>query len=344
MKRAALAPLLTLTVIVGMAVIADLSSTRNAAAAKPYSTSASTGGTSFDTSRPLFVNPDSAAETARKAEPDPIRAAQLAKISAQPSATWVGNWWAASTLTDRVAKFQATARSAGATRTYVLYAIPDRDCGSYSAGGLDPMSYRAFVDAFSAGLGSWPAIVIVEPDALAQLDCLSAEARRTRLDLLQYTSFTLTKSAPTSRVYLDAGNSAWIGAPEMAKRLAAAGVAGVRGFALNVSNFHATSAQVSHGQDILARLGGGKGFVIDTSRNGLGAWTGTSDPTPWCNPPGRALGVVPSHAAHGMPAGLDSLLWIKTVGASDGACRSGAPTAGTFWVDYAVGLAERAAW
>ena len=81
---------------------------------------------------------------------------------------------------------------------------------------------------------------------------------------------------------------------------------------------------------------GGKHFVVDTSRNGLG-------PTPdgqWCNPPGRALGAAPTLET-GDPA-ADAFLWIKRPGESDGACNGG-PSAGTWWADYALGLARRAA-
>jgi endoglucanase len=42
--------------------------------------------------------------------------------------------------------------------------------------------------------------------------------------------------------------------------------------------------------------------------------------------------------------GVDALLWVKTVGASDGACRAGEPSAGTYSLAYALGLAERAGW
>jgi endoglucanase len=40
---------------------------------------------------------------------------------------------------------------------------------------------------------------------------------------------------------------------------------------------------------------------------------------------------------------VDGLLWIKAPGESDGSCNGG-PSAGTWWPEYALGLAERAAW
>ena len=69
-------------------------------------------------------------------------------------------------------------------------------------------------------------------------------------------------------------------------------------------------------------------FLIDTSRNGQGPWTGGtqySDKQDWCNPPGRGLGMVPTTTT-GTPL-LDAYLWIKVPGESDGQCSRG--TGGT---------------
>ena len=68
-------------------------------------------------------------------------------------------------------------------------------------------------------------------------------------------------------------------------------------------------------------------FVIDTSRNGQGPWTGppttrrACDPEVWCNPPGRGLGLRPTTRT-GNPL-ADAFLWIKTPGQSDGQCKRG---------------------
>jgi endoglucanase len=137
-------------------------------------------------------------------------------------------------------------------------------------------------------------------------------------------------------VYLDAGNPRWKSAATMADRLTRAGVAGAQGFALNVSNFFATSENVSYGAQLSA-LVGGKHYVIDTSRNGLGP---TAD-AQWCNPAGRALGERPTTQT-GVPL-VDAFLWIKSPGDSDGAC-DGAPAAGAWMPEYALGLAQRAAY
>ncbi|WP_031030733.1 glycoside hydrolase family 6 protein [Streptomyces sp. NRRL WC-3725] len=99
-------------------------------------------------------------------------------------------------------------------------------------------------------------------------------------------------------------------------------------------------------------------FVIDTSRNGLGAWTPepgkyTGDPEAWCNAPGRGLGPRPT-ADTGVPL-VDAYLWIKIPGESDGSCTRNTggtidpeygivdPPAGTWWPDQAHSLARNAA-
>src|SRR5581483_2598921 len=124
----------------------------------------------------------------------------------------------------------------------------------------------------------------------------------------------------------------------MVQRLLAAGASQARGFSLNISNFYTTSDEVAYGQSILAGLKRGHGFVIDTSRNGNGPGSGTDA---WCNPDGRALGHLPetSPTLHG----VDALLWIKIPGESDGTCNGG-PPAGTWWPEYALGLAHAAGW
>ncbi|MEV5725196.1 glycoside hydrolase family 6 protein [Streptomyces pharetrae] len=99
-------------------------------------------------------------------------------------------------------------------------------------------------------------------------------------------------------------------------------------------------------------------FVIDTSRNGRGAWTPepgkySGDPEIWCNAPGRGLGPRPT-ADTGVPL-VDAYLWVKIPGESDGSCTrntGGAidpeygivdPPAGTWWPDQAHALARNAA-
>lgn len=285
----------------------------------------------------LYVDP--ASDARREADTlrasDPVRAALFDKIAAQGQADWFGDWIGESAIRSAVSARVDTIRGAGALPVLVVYAIPGRDCGSYSAGGLPTAdAYRRWIAAFAAGLGEGPAAVVLEPDALAQLDCLSTTQRTERLALLADAVTVLGRTG--AAVYLDAGNPRWHAPAVMASRLKAANIAAARGFSLNVSNFLPTDENVRYGAE-LSGLVGGRSFVVDTSRNGLGP---TAD-LEWCNPDGRALGERPG--ADLRRTDVDAYLWIKRPGESDGTCNGG-PAAGGWWPGYAEGLAGRASW
>ncbi|MFE9683721.1 glycoside hydrolase family 6 protein [Streptomyces sp. NPDC006285] len=234
------------------------------------------------------------------------------------------------------ARTTAAARD-GRTAVLVAYYIPHRDCGSHSDGGArSATEYREWIDEFAVGLGERGAYVIVEPDAVAQaIAGCDRVAPAERYALLAYAVDRLERQ-PNTRVYLDAGNSAWHPDPHrLVEPLTRAGVARADGFALNVSNFQTDAASSTYGSELSGALGG-KHFVIDSSRNGNGPHTGTES---WCNPPGRALGVAPTTVT-GAPL-IDAYLWVKRPGESDGTCRGG-PPAGQWWPSYALELARNA--
>ena len=99
-------------------------------------------------------------------------------------------------------------------------------------------------------------------------DCLSADQRQERFDLIRYAVDTLTRN-PATAVYVDAGHSRWHSAEEMAARLNQAGVGNARGFSLNTANFFTTDEEIGYGEAI-SGLTNGSHYVIDTSRNGAG--------------------------------------------------------------------------
>lgn len=282
----------------------------------------------------LYVDPDSNARRTADSwrASRPLDAAQMDKIAARSQADWFGDWNAnvQAAVDARVTAIAA----AGALPVLVAYNIPQRDCGGHSGGGASGAAgYRTWIRQFAAGIGSRRAVVILEPDALAAIDCLAPADQELRLDLLADAVRVL---AGHDRVatYIDAGHSGWRPAPQMASRLAAVAVSKAQGFSLNVSNYRWTADEQSYGRSISAALGA-KHFVIDTSRNGLGP----SADSQWCNAAGRALGPSPTVRTHEPLA--DAYLWIKRPGESDGACNGGPPP-GAWWPEYALGLAQRA--
>ena len=289
----------------------------------------------------LWVEPGSqAAVTVRTwTTTRPARTAELALLTAianQSQGTWVTAGLSAGAARARVANASIAAAGAGQMPTFVLYALPHLDCRNAGIGTA--AGYRAWINQVRLGLESRPAIVVIEPDSLAMLSCLPATQASERLALLRYAVTTLSAD-PLASVYLDAGHNGWQSSSTMASRLTSAGVAVARGFTLNVSNFGHTDVEVAYGRRISAKLAQPRPFIVDVSRNGLGPDTG---PLAWCNPPGRALGQPPTTRA--IDPQVDALLWVKPPGESDGVCRPGEPSAGRFWLDYALGLARRSPW
>ena len=265
-------------------------------------------------------------------------AALIRKIAEQPVAAWFAD--ESPGYADRARALATAAAAAGRLPVLTLYHIPQRDCSGQSAGGAaTPAAYTTWVAAIAAALAGQRAVVILEPDAVAQAvqDCLSAAERRERFALLGTAIDTLSAN-PGLTVYLDGGNPGWITDPaRMSAALTEAGVARADGFALNVANFETTAANIAYGTALSERLGGAH-FVIDTSRNGNGPAAKTGGDGHWCNPPGRALGDPPTTTTgHDL---VDAYLWIKRPGESDGACGDGAPPAGRWWPEYALDLAN----
>lgn len=351
-------------------------------------------------------------------------AATMAILASWPEATWFTKG-TPSQVNGQVKTLVRKAAAEQAVPVLVAYNIPLRDCSQYSAGGAQSdADYRSWISAFAQGLGSRQAVVVLEPDALANLpsDCgptndPTGSITADRIADLQYAVKVLEAQSGTS-VYLDAGNSQWQAVGTIAGRLIQAGVGEAQGFVLNVSNFQPTDQTDYYGTWIskciwfatqgpswaaghtdycasqyysgAAPNDGLPGdavsstdlttwhwtdawfdqnvgtpppaqlthFVVDTGRNGQGAWTPpagkyTGDPQVWCNPPGRGVGVRPT-AHTGVPL-VDAYLWVKTIGESDGQCNRSIPggtidpeygivdpAAGTWWPAQALALFHNA--
>ncbi|MBF4591189.1 glycoside hydrolase family 6 protein [Curtobacterium sp. VKM Ac-1395] len=270
-----------------------------------------------------YTSPTSEAARAAGAlaSSDPAGARAASTIARYPVATWLGEWTTGAALDRTLDTATAGAAANGTTAVFVTYAIPQRDCGGYSAGGFDETSYDAWIDRIVTKLAGKRAAVVVEPDSLAML---SNDRCTPTLDQQRYRILSREVAAFTAAgvpAYLDAGNSNWVPPTTMAARLRSAGVQDARGFFTNVANYYPVAQEQVYAEKLSA-LTGGSHYVIDTSRNGQG-WRGT-----WCNAPGAGLGTSPRVIDDG--TALDALLWVKTPGASDGTCNGG-PAAGKWY-------------
>ncbi|MGV9001936.1 MAG: glycoside hydrolase family 6 protein [Candidatus Saccharimonadaceae bacterium] len=307
----------------------------------------------------FWVDPgnDSADYAASIRTSDPSRAAIIDKIALNAVVPW---WYPTqSNAQTYISSRMDTIIADNAFPIFVLYQIPYRDVGAgLSGGGLSSRAnYDQMIDGVAAGINNRECAIILEPDAVAEVDHLGqvqgTTARSDRVAMLSRAITVLT--AAGAYVYLDGGNPGFptgtgnsvqsFGSDpaDVAALLDECGLAGARGFSLNVSNFYDNSQIRSYGNSIVTALNtrglSNKKYIIDTSRNG----NGRGDT--WCNPAGRALGVRPTASTSTL--NCDAYLWIKTPGRSDGDadyCGAGAPPAGTYWPDYAYELASNAAW
>ena len=242
---------------------------------------------------------------------------------------------------------------------FVLYDLPGRDCAATASGGELPIGagesrYKTeFIDPIAAQFRDHPSAriaILLEPDSLGNLAtnlsvprCAAAEQAYRRS--IAYAVRTL--SMPHVSIYLDAAHAGWLGWDRNRTRIAhifkevldeAGGVGLIRGFATNVSNYNTLSdgdgkrlepsdpcpdelTYVDKLSGSLAEAGiTGKGFVIDTSRDGRGGIRAKWGV--WCNAKGAGLGERPRAS----PApGVDAYFWVKPPGESDGASEPSAP-------------------
>ncbi len=276
---------------------------------------------------------------------------------------------------------------------FVVYDLPGRDCaaessaGELSADAAGEAGYQhAFIDVIAAAFRAHPdqrIAVVLEPDSLSNLvtnldrpRCKTAEGIYKR-----GIAYAISKlSLPNVFLYLEAAHAGWLGFPKNIDRAAAlyknvltmaGGPTRVRGFALNVSNYDpavdpaktprdrtsAASDETGYAADLtraLAKVGvSGKGFVIDTGRDGRAYIRSIA--SSWCNVKGAGLGERPRAAPSPL---IDAYLYVKVPGESDGTsdphaprfdqtCASddatpGAPQAGKMFDAYLIDLLKNA--
>ncbi|HET9060840.1 MAG TPA: glycoside hydrolase family 6 protein [Acidimicrobiales bacterium] len=190
-------------------------------------------------------------------------AAKIARMVTTPQAVWFNGTTKSGApqnpgqIVESVRLTMLEARAEHSVPVLVVYNIPGRDCSQYSSGGAaTDAAYQQWMTGFARGLGQGKAVVLVEPDALANLpsDCpAGAYANETNpptdASRIADISFdvNLLENDPNASVYLDAGHSAWHSVGDMASRLVQAGVQKAQGFFLNVSNYQYTQNEVDYG-------------------------------------------------------------------------------------------------
>ncbi|WP_405088018.1 glycoside hydrolase family 6 protein [Microbispora sp. NBC_01389] len=299
----------------------------------------------------------------------------MRKLAAVPRAVWLSGANAAQAGRTVSATLEAAARQ-DAVPVFVTDDIPLHQCNEGGAAGS--AQYLAWIDAVAAAVGDRRAVFVLEPNSLTQLpgspECSLGDAADQRARLRMLTSAVKRLGAlPNTAVYLDGSLEGWPSPEVMATRLVEAGVAQADGFYLNATGFQETGSLVAYGTRLAACVktrASGSGtcadtgtdaaglphFVVDTGRNGRGAWTPPEgkykDPQEWCNPPGRGAGARPTTDTG--DALVDAYLWLRPAGISDARCTRGesgstdpvygvvTPYGGQWWAELALQRAKDA--
>ena len=287
------------------------------------------------------------------------------------------------------AKQQQEASGTPTLTVVVLCNLPNRDCAANASAGELAVEengvarYQAeFVDPIAAQFAKHPdqpIVAVVEPDSLANMATNMAypKCAASVIAYRQSIVYAIKRLAqPNVSVYLDAAHAGWLGWDVNREKMAkvfrrvleeAGGPDMIRGFATNISNYtHLSNRdgaalaltnpcpnELTYVKMLAETLGmygmKGKGYVIDTSRNGKGgirhSWGS------WCNIKGAGLGERPRADPI---RGVDAYFWIKPPGESDGVsdptqprydemCANrdaapGAPQAGEWFESYFVDL------
>jgi endoglucanase len=197
----------------------------------------------------------------------------LARIALRPRARWFGAWYSDAQIGPTIGRYLANVTGGNPdvmAQAAVFRLVPwEHAACSQLPTAAQQASYRTWIANFAAAVGSARLAVILQPD----LPFALCAPGRGRLDLQLVAAAARTLTAlPHTTVYIDVGAADWPSVGQAVSLLRAAGVAAVRGFALNATHYDATSREIEFGARVargLAREGiPNRHFVINTASNG----------------------------------------------------------------------------
>ncbi len=217
----------------------------------------------------------------------------LGHLALQPITQFIGFWDTPATVSQaaRAIIADTTQGNPGILSQFSTFALNPWEGGA-CAGHWNVGSEEAWYRGLAAGIGNARSFVIVQVDLPFAL-CSSSPAPE---QITAYGARTLA-ALPHTTVYLDAGAAEWEPAATMAGLLIRSGIRRARGFALNDTQYGATSLELQYGAQLVAALAAdgapGKHFIVNTDENGqpylAGQVSGESNDTPRCSTPTQTL-------------------------------------------------------
>ncbi|PGH23047.1 hypothetical protein AJ80_02820 [Polytolypa hystricis UAMH7299] len=303
---------------------------------------------------------------------DLLNAARTRSVFNISTFVWISSVSNLPKIEEAIASARAAQEATGEEQIVglVLYDLPNRDCSAGESAGefeidKDGLNrYKAeFVDPYVAALEGADDLtfaIVLEPDAVGNLVTNTAielceKAIPAYKEGIAYAVSNL--QADNIHLYIDASHGGWLGwadnldptAVIMAEILEQAGAnAKIRGVSINVSNYNPYNAAVrepytewspsydeSHYATSLAAAltehNVPAHFIVDQGRVHLPE--ARAEWGEWCNVSPAGFGPRPSTVTDN--EFVDSIVWIKPGGESDGQCGlTGAPRAGAWFNDY----------
>jgi len=197
----------------------------------------------------------------------------LARVALQPRALWYGSWyadWQAESAARDLIDNVTGGRDDVLAQVTVFRMDPWEApvCRRLPTAGQQA-SYKRWINAFAAGIGSARVALILQPDL--PFGFCAPHHSQLPFHLVAYAARTFS-ALPHTTVYIDAGSSDWESARQAAAMLRASGERYARGFALNATHYDSTQREIVFGRRVVSALAaarlGGRHFVIDTAENG----------------------------------------------------------------------------
>jgi hypothetical protein len=224
--------------------------------------------------------------------------------------------------------------------TYFMHADLGK-CPTPAQVRADRPVFQRRIDELAAATARRPAVYLLELDALGTSKCVTRMGSMPEWENDLRYEIDKIAALPHTVVYVEGGYSDSNSVRYAAGILNAIGIGHIRGFFTNDTHLNWTMNEVRWATRI-SKLTHGAHFIVNTADNGQGPLLNPHPRTQGienlCNPPGRGLG--PTDTTQTGYALADAWLWMHPPGNSSG-CGGGPPN-GTFWVQKAVGLAERA--
>jgi endoglucanase len=277
------------------------------------------------------------------------KVAMLSKIASEPDVQRIsifsmgGGPGAIFGQTQKVICQNATADpgSIMAFNTYFLHPTLG-GCANASQINAYMPTFKRQVNEMAAAIDKRPALILAEIDALGSSGCIARHGGLAAWEAALKYEVDTFEALPHTAVYVEGGYSDSNSVGYTAKALNAIGVNKIQGFFTNDTHNQWTINEIRWATKIAKRTHGAH-FIVNTASNGQGPKLNPHPTTQGvedlCSPPGRGLGPK-FNTSTGFPY-ADAFMWTHPPGNSSG-CGPGAPSSGTFWPAYAIGLASRA--